>query len=56
MKKRIIFTCVVAVVAVFLLIGCGRKDAYVISGETVDETISDEILTDAISVNVSCVL
>lgn len=48
MKKRIIFTCVVAVVAVFLLIGCGRKDAYVISGETVDETISDEILTDAI--------
>lgn len=48
MKKRIIFTCVVAVVAVFLLTGCGRKDAYVISGETADETMSDGILTDGI--------
>ncbi len=48
MKKRMIFTCVVAVVAVFLLIGCGRKDAYVISGETADETMSDGILTDGI--------
>lgn len=58
MKKRIIFTCVVAVMAVFLLAGCGHKDAYVISGETADEsladassvdgTVSDEILIDGI--------
>ena len=58
MKKRMIFTCVTTVVVVFLLAGCGRKDAYVISGETADEsladassvdgTVSDGILTDGI--------
>lgn len=56
MKKRMIFICMIAVVSAFLLAGCGRKDAYVISGETadesladassVDETVSGEILTD----------
>lgn len=56
MKKRMIFICMITVVMVFLLAGCGRKDAYVISGETADEsladassvdgTVSDEILTD----------
>lgn len=56
MKKRMIFICMIAVVSGFLLAGCGRKDAYVISGETlderladassVDETVSGEILTD----------
>lgn len=56
MKKRMIFICMIAVVLAFLLVGCGHKDAYVISGETADEsladassvdgTVSDEILTD----------
>ena len=56
MKKRMIFICMIAVVSAFLLAGCGHKDAYVISGEildesladasSVDETVSGEILTD----------
>lgn len=56
MKKRMIFICMIAVVSAFLLAGCGRKDAYVISGEILDEsladassvdgTVSGEILTD----------
>lgn len=56
MKKRMIFICMIAVVSAFLLAGCGHKDAYVISGEILDEsladassvdgTVSGEILTD----------
>lgn len=55
-EKKMIFICMIAVVSAFLLAGCGRKDAYVISGEILDEsladassvdgTVSGEILTD----------
>lgn len=46
MKKRMIFICMIAVVSGFLLAGCGRKDAYVISGETLDESLSDASSVD----------
>lgn len=46
MKKRMIFICMIAVVSAFLLAGCGRKDAYVISGETLDESLSDASSVD----------
>lgn len=46
MKKRMIFICMIAVVSAFLLAGCGRKDAYVISGETLDESLADASSVD----------
>lgn len=46
MKKRMIFICMIAVVMVFLLVGCGRKDAYVISGEILDESLADASSVD----------
>lgn len=46
MKKRTIFICMIAVVSAFLLAGCGRKDAYVISGETLDESLADASSVD----------
>ena len=46
MKKRMIFICMIAVVSAFLLAGCGRKDAYVISGETLDESLTDASSVD----------
>lgn len=46
MKKRMIFICMIAVVSAFLLAGCGRKDAYVISGETLDESLADASSAD----------
>lgn len=46
MKKRMIFICMIAVVSGFLLAGCGRKDAYVISGETLDERLADASSVD----------
>lgn len=46
MKKRMIFICMIAVVSAFLLAGCGRKDAYVISGETLDESLVDASSVD----------
>lgn len=48
MKKRMIFICMIAVVSAFLLAGCGRKDAYVISGETLDESLADASSVDEI--------
>lgn len=46
MKKRMIFICMIAVVSAFLLAGCGRKDAYVISGEILDESLADASSVD----------
>lgn len=46
MKKRMIFICMIAVVSGFLLAGCGRKDAYVISGEILDESLADASSVD----------
>lgn len=46
MKKRMIFICMIAVVSAFLLAGCGRKDAYVISGEILDESLVDASSVD----------
>ena len=46
MKKRMIFICMITVVSAFLLAGCGRKDAYVISGETLDESLADASSVD----------
>lgn len=46
MKKRMIFICMIAVVSAFLLVGCGHKDAYVISGETLDESLADASSVD----------
>lgn len=46
MKKRMIFICMIAVVSGFLLAGCGHKDAYVISGETLDESLADASSVD----------
>lgn len=46
MKKRMIFICMIAVVSGFLLAGCGRKDAYVISGEILDESLTDASSVD----------
>ena len=46
MKKRMIFICMSAAVSAFLLAGCGRKDAYVISGETLDESLADASSVD----------
>lgn len=46
MKKRMIFICMIAVVSAFLLAGCGHKDAYVISGEILDESLADASSVD----------
>ena len=46
MEKRMIFICMITVVSAFLLAGCGRKDAYVISGETLDESLADASSVD----------
>lgn len=46
MKKRMIFICMITVVSAFLLAGCGRKDAYVISGETLDVSLADASSVD----------
>ena len=46
MKKRMIFICMIAVVSAFLLVGCGHKDAYVISGEILDESLADASSVD----------